>query len=208
LVRLRALRVHLPAVAQYFTIGRDPLGGHTGQQAGLEPAAELVGAFHIQIHRPGQFRAFPADRAPGGAGIEPDVHDIGIFLPVRSAALADFGFGHDLVGIILVPGIAALLAEQVRDSLDGSIGDMVFAALFAVEHRDRHAPDALAADAPVAAVAHHARHTVMAPRRLPVHAVGGFVDIFLEGVDGTEPLLRSTEDDGVVAAPEIGRAHV
>ena len=50
------------------------------------------------------------------------------------------------------------LAEQVGDSLDGSIGDVVLAALLAVEDRDGHAPDALAADAPVAAVTDHASH--------------------------------------------------
>ena len=73
---------------------------------------------------------------------------------------------------------------------------MVLAALLAVEYRDGHAPDALAADAPVTAVTDHTGHAVMSPRRLPVHAVNGLVDVLLEGVDGAEPLLGSTEDDG------------
>src|SRR5699024_895017 len=96
------------------------------------------------------------------------------------------------------------LTEQVADGLDGSVGDMVLAALLAVEHRDGNAPDALTADAPVAAVADHALHTVMAPDGLPVHAVDGLVDILLESIDGAEPLLGGAEDDGIVAAPAMG----
>src|SRR5699024_1564561 len=185
-VHLLALLVHDPAVAEHALVGGDALGGHAGQQAGLEPAAELVGALHVQINGPGQLRAFAADGAPGGAGVEPDVHDVGVLLPVGCAALADFALGHDVVGVVLVPGVAALPAEQVADRLDGRVGDMVLAALFAVEHRDGHAPDALAADAPVAAVAHHAGHAVVAPGGLPLDAVDGLVDVLLEGVDRSE----------------------
>ena len=81
---------------------------------------------------------------------------------------------------------------------------MVLAALLAVEHRDGHAPDALAGNAPVAAVTDHAGHTVMAPGRLPLHTVDGLVNILLEGVNGAEPLLGGTEDDGMMAAPAMG----
>ena len=203
LVHLLALGIDDPAMAQNLAVRGNALGGNAGQQAGLEPAAELVGALHIHIDRPVQLGALTADSTPSGAGVEPDVHDIGVLLPIRSTALADLGLGHDVVGIILVPGVAALLAEQVGDSLDGSIGDVVLAALLAVEYRDGHAPDALAADAPVTAVTDHTGHAVMAPRRLPVHAVNGLVDVLLEGVDGAEPLLGSTEDDGMMAAPAM-----
>ena len=80
---------------------------------------------------------------------------------------------------------------------------MVFAALLAVEYRDGHTPDALTADAPVAAVTDHASHAVMAPGRLPVYAVDGLVDILFESVDGAEPLLGRAEDDGMMAAPAM-----
>src|SRR5699024_1780564 len=122
-------------------------------------------------------------------------------LPIRSAAFAGFALGHDLVGVVFVPGVAALLAEQVGDGLDRGIGDVVLAALFAVERRDRHTPDALAGDAPVAAVAHHAGHPVVAPGRLPVYAVDGLVDVVAERIDRAEPLFGRTVDDRVVAAP-------
>ena len=80
---------------------------------------------------------------------------------------------------------------------------MVLATLLAVEHRDGHAPDTLTGNAPVAAVADHAGHTVMAPGGLPLHAVDGFVNILLEGVNGAEPLLSGAEDDGMMAAPAM-----
>ena len=60
---------------------------------------------------------------------------------------------------------------------------MVLAALLAVEYRDGHAPDALAADAPVTAVTDHTGHAVMAPPAASC-AVNGLVDVLLEGVDG------------------------
>ena len=202
-MHLLALLIYDPAVAQNLLVGGNALSGNAGQQAGLEPAAELVGTLHIHIHGPAQLGTLTADSAPCGAGVEPDIHDVGVLLPVGGTALADLGLGHDVIGIILVPCIAALLAEQVGDGLDGGIGDVVLAALLAVEYRDGHAPDALAADAPVAAVADHAGHAVMAPGGLPLHIINGLVDILLEGVDGAEPLLGRAEDDGVVAAPAM-----
>ena len=118
LVHLLALGIDDPAVAQDFAVRGHTLGGDAGQQTGLEPAAELVGTLHIHINGPAQLRALTADSAPGGAGVEPDVHDVGVLLPVGGTALADLGLGQDVVGIVLVPGIAALLAEQVGHSLD------------------------------------------------------------------------------------------
>ena len=203
LVHLLAFFVDDPAMAQHLAVRSLALGGNAGQQAGLEPTTELIGTFHVHINRIGQLRALAADSAPGRAGVEPNVHDVGIFLPIGSAALADFALGHDLVGIVLIPGVAALLAEQVGDSLDGSIGDVVLATLLAVEDRDGHAPDALTADAPVAAVTDHAGHAVMAPGRLPVYTVNSLVDILFESIDGAEPLLGRAEDDGMVAAPAV-----
>ena len=82
----------------------------------------------------------------GGAGVEPDVHDVGVLGPLGSTALfADFACGDDLLGFVLIPCIGTFLAEQVADSLDGGIGDVVGAALLAVECGDGHAPGALAA---------------------------------------------------------------
>ncbi len=48
-MHLLALLIDDPAVAQNVFVRGHALGGNAGQQAGLEPAAELVGAFHIHI---------------------------------------------------------------------------------------------------------------------------------------------------------------
>ena len=108
-----------------------------------------------------------------------------------------------ICGFVLIPSVGALLAEQLADGLDGGIGDMVSAALLAVEGRDGHAPSALAADAPVVAVANHALHAVVAPIGHPLHGVDGLVNILTELGHGAEPLLGGAEDDGVVAAPAV-----
>src|SRR5699024_2764866 len=200
LVHLLALLVHHPAVAQHRLVGGHALAGHAGQQAGLEPAAELVRALHIQVGGIAQLGPLPQDGAPGGAGVEPDVHDVGVLGPLGAAAvLAHFARGDDLLGLVLIPGVRALAAEQVADRLDGGVGDVVLTALFAVDSGDGHAPGALAADASVAAVPHHAVHPVVAPLGHPLVAVHRLLDILLEGVDGAEPLLGGAEDDGVVA---------
>ena len=140
----------------------------------------------------------------GRTGVKPHIHDVGVLGPLGSATLlADFACGDNLLGLVLVPGIRALLAEQVADRLDGSIRDVVGAALLAVEGRDGHAPGTLTADAPVVAVAHHAGHAVMAPVGHPGDRVDGLVHVLAELGDGAEPLLGGTEDDGVMAAPAV-----
>src|SRR5699024_8767249 len=108
--------------------------------------AELVRALHIQVGRVAQLGPLAQHGAPGGTGVEPDVHDVGVLGPLGAAAvLAHLAGGDDLPGLVLVPGVRALAAEQVADRLDGGVGDVVLAALFAVERRDGHAPGALAA---------------------------------------------------------------
>ena len=204
-MHLLALLVHDPAVAQNGLVRCAALGSHAGQQAGLEPAAELVAALHIHVGREVQLRTLLQNGSMGGTGIEPDIHDIGILGPLGSAALlADFACGDDLLCLILVPGIGAFLAEQLTDSLDGGISDVVSAALLAVESRDGHTPGTLTADAPVVAVTDHTLHAVVAPVRHPLHGVDGLVDIVTELGNRAEPLLGGTEDDGVVAAPAVG----
>ena len=46
-------------------------------------------------------------------------------------------------------------------------------------------------------------HTVVAPVGHPGHGVDGLVDVLTELGDGAEPLLGSTEDDGIMAAPAV-----
>ena len=91
------------------------------------------------------------------------------------------------------------------------------AARRAVDRRNRHAPRALARDAPVGPVRHHVEDAVAAPGGNPLHLV---VDRVLRGVaqrprlavlagdhrlavHAHEPLRRGEEDHRVVAAPAV-----
>ena len=79
--------------------------------------------------------------------------------------------GHELVDRPLVPRVGAVLSNTVAALLDERRREDRFAAPRAVERRDRHAPRALARDAPVGAVRDHVVDAVVAPRRDPLHVV-------------------------------------
>ena len=102
----------------------------------------------------------------GGTGVEPHVHDVGVFAANQIAPHSQTSMSLGMMSLASYLYQASLpsLRNRSADSLDGSIGNVVLAALLAVEYRDRHAPDALTADAPVAAVAHHARACGHGPR--------------------------------------------
>ena len=86
---------------------------------------------------------------------------------------------------------------------DGFIVDDVFAAVFAVEDRNRHAPDTLTGNAPVTAVVDHIVNAVMAPGRNPFDRVDGIEGFLAEAVDRSEPLFRSAVDDRFLATPAV-----
>ena len=103
----------------------------------------------------------------GRAGIEPDVENVVDLLPVLVGARAE----EALARAVHVPGVGAFLLEGVGDALvDGFVlqdfGGAV--ALLAHEHRDRHAPGALARDHPVGPAVDHAVDAVLARRRHPL----------------------------------------
>ena len=101
--------------------------------------------------------------------------------------------------------------------VDDRRGEDGFAAVDAVERRDRHAPGALARDAPVGPVGDHVEDAVVTPRRDPLDlvvdrvtrriaqcprlAVGAGDDGF--AVHADEPLRGGEKDHRVVAAPAV-----
>ena len=103
----------------------------------------------------------------GRAGIEPDVADVVDLLPVLVGAGAE----EALARAVHVPGVGAFLHEGFGDALvdDFVLQDLGRAvALLAHEHRDRHAPGALARDHPVGPAGDHAVDAVLAGRRHPL----------------------------------------
>src|SRR5215212_1185426 len=135
----------------------------------------LVVAFDVDVAGPGQLRAALQHGDVRAAGVEPDVEDVGLLAERRAAAFRAGAAGADeVLGRMLVPGVGALFAEDVHHALEElGRGDRL-AAAFAVEDRDRHAPQTLARDAPVGTVPDHAGHALLAPRGVPRH----FADLF------------------------------
>ena len=96
-----------------------------------------------------------------------------------------------------------------RNSVDDAVEDLAIgdrlAAALAIEDDDRHAPDALARDAPVGAAGDHVGDALLAPGGHPLHLLDGFERALAEivAVHADEPLLGGAEDDRVVAAPAV-----
>ena len=205
LVHRAAFAVNSPAMGDDLLIGSHALGGDGGQHGRLEPAAILVAALQIHIGREMQLVPLIHHGGVGGARIEPNVHDIGFLGEVLMAALgAHKALRHQLVGGLLKPDVGAMVMEQVCNMIDGFRGYNICTALIAVENRNRHAPLTLTGNAPVGTLGNHGGHALFAPLRLPGDAVAGIHGSLLDGVNGAEPLLGGTEDNGLLAAPAMG----
>jgi hypothetical protein len=110
------------------------------------------------------------------------------------------------VRLELEPGVDAALLDQVRDTLDELVrARMQLAGLAMREQRQRHAPAALARDAPVGTAGDHAGDALLAPVGHPVHladlAQRGLAQAGLLHAD--EPLRRGAEDHRRLVAPAV-----
>ncbi len=170
---LAALLVEHEAVREHHVEGRAAARAARFQQRGVEPATVLVAAF--EIHH-GVFAAVGLALDAGErremnrvfkhegvrrAGIEPDVENVVDFLPAVIGELAEETFARAR----LVPGVGAFGLEGLDDAdLDfGILQDLDRAVrLFLDEHRDRHAPGALARDHPIGPRLDHAGDAVLA----------------------------------------------
>ena len=166
----------------------------------------LVAAFEVEVDIAVDFGVGADDGGERGTAVEPYVHDIGFFGKFMTAAFAGVAFGQEVFGFSGEPYLrTAFFPEELLQMSDGFFGDDGFAAVFAVEDRDRHAPGALTGDAPVAAVADHVVDAVSAPGGDPLYIlIDGFQRFFAEAVDGGEPLFRGAEEDRFFAAPAVG----
>ena len=196
---LAALLVHHEAMRQHRLERRPPARAHGFQQRGMEPAAMLVGAFQVQVGRPGQAARLQHEGV-GGAAFEPHVHDVHhLLIGGGVAAGAEEAFGGR--GI---PAIRPFLGEGFHDAGHHRGVAQRLAAGALHEHGDRHAPGALAADAPVRTGGDHAADAVAA---LVGHEIGvgdGLERLgadVLRPVHADEPLRGGAEDQRRLAAP-------
>ena len=140
----------------------------------------------------------------GAAAVEPDVHDIRFLAEMCAAAVRAFiAFRHEFLYVVHPPCIGPFFSKHLLQMSDGFVVDDVFAAVFAVEDRDRHAPDTLTGNAPVTAVVDHVVNTVMAPGRNPFDRIDSVEGFLAETVNRSKPLFRSAVDDRFLAAPAV-----
>ena len=113
--------------------------------------------------------------------------------------------GHEFPDRPLVPRVGAVDVEDRGGLVDQRLGEHGLAALDAVHRRDRHAPRALARDAPVGPVGDHALDAGLSPRRDPAGVVDRLQRLVAQVVriHRDEPLRGGEEDHRVVAAPAV-----
>ncbi len=220
------LRHFAPVLVEHEAVGehdverRAAAGAAAFEQRGLKPAAMLVGAFEIH-HRfvaavglaldVGERRKVPRvfeHESMRRAGIEPDVENVVDLLPAVIAELAE----EALARARCIPGVGALLLERFDDAqIDVRVVEDIdrTVRLFLDEHRDRHAPGALARDHPIRAALDHAVDAVLARRRHPARRLDRveramaqrvvvLVDVLIHR---NEPLRRIAKDHRLLRAP-------
>ena len=197
---LAARGVDHEAVRQHRPVGRAAVERGRGQQRGLEPAAVLVGALQVQVGRRAAERGVGRQHgAVGAAGIEPHVER------VRGLHVVGGGRAQQLLGLQIEPGVDAALLDAFGDPLQQRRRVRVQpAAVAAPEQRDRRAPGALAADAPVRAGFEHAAHAFAAPPGMPVDRRRRRQRPLAQAVvQAHEPLFRGAEEQRRVVAPAV-----
>ncbi len=155
----------------------------------------------------GQVRSRPRreHRLVARAGVEPDVEDVALALERRAAARSQVKpGGTNVVGRRARTRRRRLSCSKTaaaRSTIAGVSIDV--AARLAGERGNRHAPGALARDAPVRPVREHAGHPLAAPRRDPPHGVRFGDRRRAQAVHADEPLRRRQKDHRLMAAPAV-----
>ena len=198
LADLLAAGVDDEAVGDDGLVRRGAAHGDADHEAALEPAAVLVGALDVHVGRAGQFGVAVEHGDRGRTRIDPDVE--GVLAALRAGGQADEVAPEGVV--FFKPEVGAVLLDRVGDlARDGAVHE--HAAVGGVEHRQGHAPGALAADAPVRAAFDRAVDAVAAPGGQPVDRVDGLQRVLAEIVDADEELLDRTEQDRRLRAPAV-----
>ena len=202
-------------MGEHRVVGRAAAGAAGLQHRGVEPAAVLVGALEVEAGRPDAVRAVAQREGVGGAGVEPDVEDVGDLLPL-------------VVGRGRCRGSAPWRRPRTRRRRPRVSKASLMRALTAGSRRisaravgvapdeagQRHAPGALARQHPVGAGLDHRVEPVAAGLRRPLHepvdrgqrpladgAAVGVHAVVERLVDGDEPLRGVAVDHRRLGAP-------
>ena len=183
----------------------------------MKPAAVLIVAFEVQVGfgaaRVMRIRVRAAQHMPEGrARVEPDFEDVGAFAVVRCVFGTQYFFGGDAA-----PGFdAARFDDRGRAVEDFHRARMQFSRILVQEKRNRHAPTALPADAPVGPVRDHVVQTRLAVlgikaglldrvERHPAQCFGRLVfgENAFAFVHSDEPLRSRAVDHRALVAPAM-----
>ena len=159
----------------------------------------LVGAFQVQVGRLAE-AARQQHALVGDARVEPDIEDVGDLFVLRGLVAEQLG------RVQRIPHVDAAFLHAIGHLLHQFDGARVRQSGFAVgEQRDRHAPGALAADAPVRAAIDHAGDARLAPGREPADVVDGGHRIGAQPglVHRDEPLRGGAEHHRRLVTPAV-----
>ena len=108
-------------------------------------------------------------------------------------------------GRAIIPDIGGVLAEKLHHAIQNLAIRHRLLAVLAIKHDDRHAPDALARDAPIGTRGDHVGHALFAPGGHPLHVFDGLerARAQIVALHADEPLLGGAKDGRVVAAPAM-----
>ena len=207
---LAALAVDGEAVGDHLLVGRAPARADADQQRRVEPAAVLVAALEVDVAGPGQVRARAQHHRVRRARVEPDVEDVALLVELGAgAARAGEARGQQLLRLARVPGVGALLLEEVRPR--GAAGRAAAGPCRSPCSRRPGSARPTAAGARCTSRGASRSCCGCAPRPRPgsqrVAAIAASAcsrSVGLALVEGDEPLLGGAEDDRVLAAPADG----
>ena len=189
-------------MGQDRVIGRPAPGTAGFEKRGLEPTAVLVGPFEVERGRPLETVEFLEHEGVGSARIEPDIEDVGDLLEIFRVAIGT----EEALGWAGEPGVRALGLDGIDDAVHHARIAQGLAGLFVDEHGDRHAPGALAGDAPVGPVLDHGFDALARLGRHPARLRDRLERSLPQAVlgHGDEPLRRRAEHQRRLGAPRMG----
>ena len=189
------------AVGEQAFVGRMAVNGAAGEQRGVEPAAVLVAAFEVEVGGIADVVALAQDGVVGGAGVEPDVEDVVQFFVVDEVGGRDEIFqrqGEPCFDAVFFDDGGGFVhdVEDVR---------VQFARFFVLDEAERHAPVALAGDAPIGAVGNHVGEAAASPFGGEAHVLQAIQRGLAQAgfVHADEPLRGGAVDGRAVVAPAV-----
>ena len=159
----------------------------------------LVRAFEVEIGGPSELRPLLEHKGVSRARIEPYLDDVGDLLPLGGIV----GIAEELRRIGAEPDIGSGALDRRGNALDDGRVAQRLTGLAMGEHRDRHAPGALARDAPFRLALDHRLDPVTPLRRDPSR-LGDRSQRLLPhtvGLHADEPLRRVAKDQRRLRSP-------